>query len=140
MPAWLPNRPNASENYWLYLAYPYTKNYDFADCPSAEGNFGADVPTRSDRPDRNGELGIGHVHDQLGWGFSVAEAKVDTAPPEEPPPNPKAPTVFTRSVRAPVAARSPKRAAALCISARRKQTPRPSNFLDRSDFGTKPGW
>ena len=78
MPAWMPNtRPDGnSENYWLYLVHPYTKNWDFADCPSAEGAIAADAPARPDRKDRTGEVGIGHVHDQLGWGFSVNEASV----------------------------------------------------------------
>jgi prepilin-type N-terminal cleavage/methylation domain-containing protein/prepilin-type processing-associated H-X9-DG protein len=79
MPAWMPNvKPDgAPQNYWMYLAYSYTKNFDFSDCPSAEGKISADAPSRPDRTDRTGEVGIGHVHDQLGWGFSVPEAKVE---------------------------------------------------------------
>jgi prepilin-type N-terminal cleavage/methylation domain-containing protein/prepilin-type processing-associated H-X9-DG protein len=79
MPAWMPNAGPGGEpqNYWMYLAQAYTKNFDFSDCPSAEGTISADAPARPDRKDRTGQVGIGHVHDQLGWGFSVNEANVE---------------------------------------------------------------
>jgi prepilin-type N-terminal cleavage/methylation domain-containing protein/prepilin-type processing-associated H-X9-DG protein len=79
MPAWMPNvQPNGDpRNYWMHLVYSYTRNYDFSDCPSAEGTIAADAPARPDRTDRTGQVGIGHVHDQLGWGSSVNEASVE---------------------------------------------------------------
>src|SRR6266536_3521479 len=41
MPAWMPNFGTGGEpqNYWMYLALPYTKSFDFSDCPSAEGTI-----------------------------------------------------------------------------------------------------
>src|SRR5213079_3013788 len=56
MPAWMPNvKPDGdAHNYWMYLAYSYTKSFDFSDCPSAEGKIAADAPARTDRPDRTG--------------------------------------------------------------------------------------
>src|SRR5688500_4266910 len=44
LPSWMPNAGKGGEapNHWLYLVQPYTKNWDFADCPSAEGPISAD--------------------------------------------------------------------------------------------------
>jgi prepilin-type N-terminal cleavage/methylation domain-containing protein/prepilin-type processing-associated H-X9-DG protein len=78
MPAYMLNvRPDGSPpDYWTYLIQPYVKNWDILDCPSAEGSIAADAPSRPDRKDRTTSVGIGIVHDQIGWTFSLSEATV----------------------------------------------------------------
>jgi prepilin-type N-terminal cleavage/methylation domain-containing protein/prepilin-type processing-associated H-X9-DG protein len=79
MPSYMVNvKPDGSPpNYWTYLIQPYVKNWDILDCPSAEGAISADSPSRPDRKDRTTSVGIGIVHDQLGWTTSIAEASVE---------------------------------------------------------------
>jgi prepilin-type N-terminal cleavage/methylation domain-containing protein/prepilin-type processing-associated H-X9-DG protein len=78
MPAYMKNvSPDGSPpNYWTYLIQPYVKNWDILDCPSAEGSIAADAPSRPDRKDRTTSVGIGILHDQIGWTFSLSEAAV----------------------------------------------------------------
>lgn len=64
LPSWMDHRPDTGlGRTWLGLIQPYVKNLGITLCPSRE--------TQNQDPNNTWETGIGHNHDQLGWGSSV---------------------------------------------------------------------
>ena len=81
LPSWL-NYQNipAGQEYrrgWSAIIEPYTKNLGIAECPSVGTAWGTHTAPRPNDPNRHTPLGIGHVHDQLGWDtFTVKESHI----------------------------------------------------------------
>jgi len=81
LPSWLnyPGVPEAEawRKGWSAIVNPYTKNLGITECPSVSDAWGTHTAARPDNPNRHTPLGIGHVHDQLGWdGFTVNESSI----------------------------------------------------------------